>query len=522
MDIPTKEALPTPYLTFGGGIGFWESLARQSGLAPENFRMPQHHTNGPQRPEPSIVAEDSSSVSSLLRAAGDRKRPGQPSRSNRESPASSVVETSHRASGGDSSTSAACNISVASSSRTKPVALAQPAGNRSAVAPPEPTPQLPVGQSPEQAHPINSAIPHRGQSEETQNRRRARAARRASRLVLLPNAAMVPPALPISPPAMSAASLGIAVGVRQAPNPSHLNDTFNQRVEGPMGNNSVSEDSSHPPPGARLESRFTATLTHSSLTASRARQTTGVQSSQLRLPLSQYFVPATELSEGGIPDLNIEQGSTPFGRNPTNDNGPEEPLRHNVRTPEPQPTPIARNQTSDYAPETHRLPNGYNTYRARDEWTNYAQPGTQYSSTYYEYTPERSQHRHMNSHSSEIWESSVTAVRASQKRASELDLALVAEEASILLELFSKTRPLDDNEHKLMIGTALKSITEIHKELHGPPERDDSEYAAPPEGEDLKVDSGCIICYSQIADTVLMPCKHLVLCDVCSMLYHAY
>lgn len=31
----------------------------------------------------------------------------------------------------------------------------------------------------------------------------------------------------------------------------------------------------------------------------------------------------------------------------------------------------------------------------------------------------------------------------------------------------------------------------------------------------LRPDSGCIICYSRIADTVLMPCWHLTLCEVC-------
>lgn len=31
----------------------------------------------------------------------------------------------------------------------------------------------------------------------------------------------------------------------------------------------------------------------------------------------------------------------------------------------------------------------------------------------------------------------------------------------------------------------------------------------------LRPDSGCVICYSRIADTVLMPCWHLTLCQVC-------
>lgn len=34
------------------------------------------------------------------------------------------------------------------------------------------------------------------------------------------------------------------------------------------------------------------------------------------------------------------------------------------------------------------------------------------------------------------------------------------------------------------------------------------------QGEDLTVDAGCVICYAEVVDTVLMPCRHMVVCAV--------
>lgn len=96
------------------------------------------------------------------------------------------------------------------------------------------------------------------------------------------------------------------------------------------------------------------------------------------------------------------------------------------------------------------------------------------------------------------------------------NIGRVAEDASVLLELFSRTIPENgrkiDNEHKQMINDAFDHILKIKKEFRVMT----TEGLEPltPESDDMKVDAGCIICYSYIADTVLMPCKHLALCTV--------
>lgn len=96
-------------------------------------------------------------------------------------------------------------------------------------------------------------------------------------------------------------------------------------------------------------------------------------------------------------------------------------------------------------------------------------------------------------------------------------LARVAENASILLELFSKTARSDDevdDEQKQMIESVLGGVLEIRRHFRVVTARKNgsSEMA---EVEDMKMDVGCIICYTSIADMVFIPCKHLVLCMVC-------
>lgn len=106
-----------------------------------------------------------------------------------------------------------------------------------------------------------------------------------------------------------------------------------------------------------------------------------------------------------------------------------------------------------------------------------------------------------------------------------LDLAQAAEDASVLLELFSKTKPRNNeeisDEHKQMIDNAFESILKIRREFRVMAARKNESLGSfePPasETEDTKSDSECIICYDQIADTVLLPCKHLVLCNVCAL-----
>lgn len=106
------------------------------------------------------------------------------------------------------------------------------------------------------------------------------------------------------------------------------------------------------------------------------------------------------------------------------------------------------------------------------------------------------------------------------------NLAQVAQDAAVTLELFSKTKPADDedmnDEHQQMITSALEGILKIHRQFRIIAARRNGggEFWVQPEVvAEAKVDSGCIICYSQIADTVLLPCNHLAFCGVyvCSL-----
>lgn len=122
--------------------------------------------------------------------------------------------------------------------------------------------------------------------------------------------------------------------------------------------------------------------------------------------------------------------------------------------------------------------------------------------TYTEQTPARG--------AVDEWETWDTTAPAATSTAS-LDIAQAAEDASVLLELFSKTAPRNsdaiDDEHKQMIENAFESILRIRREFR-------VTAAARMPVEEAKADPECIICYDNIADTVLMPCKHLVLCMV--------
>lgn len=104
-----------------------------------------------------------------------------------------------------------------------------------------------------------------------------------------------------------------------------------------------------------------------------------------------------------------------------------------------------------------------------------------------------------------------------------IDLRKIADEASVLLELFSKTQPADDgdikDEHRQLIDSASRIIFKIQQNFRVIDARKGENITAlePPisNTDDMKVDIGCIICYSQVADVLLLPCKHLVLCMVC-------
>lgn len=103
-----------------------------------------------------------------------------------------------------------------------------------------------------------------------------------------------------------------------------------------------------------------------------------------------------------------------------------------------------------------------------------------------------------------------------------LKLKKVAEDASILLELFSQTLPTTEEsinaEHKQIIASAAESILTLETGIRLISARQSEPIGSLREivldMEATKVDASCIICYAQIADTVFMPCKHLGLCGV--------
>lgn len=92
-----------------------------------------------------------------------------------------------------------------------------------------------------------------------------------------------------------------------------------------------------------------------------------------------------------------------------------------------------------------------------------------------------------------------------------VSLKQLAEDASVLLELFSRSSPADEAglsaEHHLMISNAATAISAIETRFRQ--RSGESEpVTRPPEAD-------CIICYSAAADRVFTPCHHLVVCTVC-------
>lgn len=95
-----------------------------------------------------------------------------------------------------------------------------------------------------------------------------------------------------------------------------------------------------------------------------------------------------------------------------------------------------------------------------------------------------------------------------------VSLNKLAEDASVLLELFSQRPDDNDNiteEHETMITSAAAGISVIQAQLRQRAARGNQDIESP---EVLSRDADCIICYSKCADIVFMPCKHLVVCTV--------
>lgn len=94
----------------------------------------------------------------------------------------------------------------------------------------------------------------------------------------------------------------------------------------------------------------------------------------------------------------------------------------------------------------------------------------------------------------------------------QVSLNTLAGDASVLLELFSQRPDDSDNitgEHETMITSAADGISAIQARLR---QRGNRAVAS---REQVSRDADCVICYSNGADVVFMPCKHLVVCTVC-------
>lgn len=86
----------------------------------------------------------------------------------------------------------------------------------------------------------------------------------------------------------------------------------------------------------------------------------------------------------------------------------------------------------------------------------------------------------------------------------------LAEDASLLLELFSRgshDNNIISDEHQTIITNATAAVANINAQLR---------QANRPAGlhQEVNDDPDCIICFAEAADTVFMPCKHLVVCTV--------
>lgn len=95
-----------------------------------------------------------------------------------------------------------------------------------------------------------------------------------------------------------------------------------------------------------------------------------------------------------------------------------------------------------------------------------------------------------------------------------VSLNRLAEDASVLLELFGQSPHEDDNiseEHETMITSAATSILAMQTRVRQRAARSNRDIRPRP---DTGANADCIICYLENADRVFLPCKHLVVCTV--------
>lgn len=73
-----------------------------------------------------------------------------------------------------------------------------------------------------------------------------------------------------------------------------------------------------------------------------------------------------------------------------------------------------------------------------------------------------------------------------------------------------------------MADNALVSVLRIHRKMRLMDAEREEPIVPTPQGSYELAVSGCIICCSEVADTLLMPCKHVVLCAVCLAMLPAF
>lgn len=104
------------------------------------------------------------------------------------------------------------------------------------------------------------------------------------------------------------------------------------------------------------------------------------------------------------------------------------------------------------------------------------------------------------------------------------DLGATADFASLLLDVFSRVKPVDDNQltavHTQLVTKALVAVLELTKHVRrldaAAGRADDGMRPLPlPDDPALSVNAACVVCYAAVADRLLMPCRHLALCAVC-------
>lgn len=67
-----------------------------------------------------------------------------------------------------------------------------------------------------------------------------------------------------------------------------------------------------------------------------------------------------------------------------------------------------------------------------------------------------------------------------------------------------------DNEQKQRLNVALLALLSIRETIRDRSGAGGMHIAS----DELTVDAGCIVCCAEVVDTVLMPCRHMVVCMV--------